>query len=398
MEYRYNGSKETYCICDCKCGNKNVPKLLSVIRKGAINCGHCVQFNLKKDYFEKIDTANKAYILGFLFTDGYNNTDRGVIELTLQYNDKEILEKIAKEINYIGNISKAVKCGKYKTARLNIINKKMSNDLEALGCRRRKTYNIEMPSEDIIPNNFLKHFIRGCFDGDGGIGISCKEGKVKVFNVTFCGTYSLVNGIKEYIEKEVNIHVTLFDSYTQNNNNFYRFVIGGNRNVIKFLDWLYKDADLYLERKFNKYKELEKEIDKVDNIKPQELKGLIHNPIKVFNRKTNETYLSMGECSRITGLSLNVIQRMCKNNDDFICYESNKNIEKNDAKRINRRHVYQLDIINRTIINEFDSMAHAEEITGVNSKCIWSVCHGKTKAAGGYFWRFIDEYIISNER
>ena len=41
---------------------------------------------------------NKAYILGMLFADGHNDTEKNVVTLSLQEEDKEILDKISIEL------------------------------------------------------------------------------------------------------------------------------------------------------------------------------------------------------------------------------------------------------------------------------------------------------------
>ena len=48
-------------------------------------------YTLNENYFEQIDTQEKAYFLGFLWADGCNCN--GVIHLVLQEKDKYILEK-----------------------------------------------------------------------------------------------------------------------------------------------------------------------------------------------------------------------------------------------------------------------------------------------------------------
>ena len=58
--------------------------------------------DLKEDYFEKIDTKEKAYWLGYLFADGYiqilkNNSRR--IEMYIQKKDEWLINKFAECIN-----------------------------------------------------------------------------------------------------------------------------------------------------------------------------------------------------------------------------------------------------------------------------------------------------------
>ena len=52
------------------------------------------KYPIQEDFFDVIDTEEKAYVLGLLYADGYNNTDRNSVSLSLKESDKEILEKV----------------------------------------------------------------------------------------------------------------------------------------------------------------------------------------------------------------------------------------------------------------------------------------------------------------
>ena len=56
------------------------------------------RYKLNENYFDDIDTPNKAYILGFLYADGSNSESKCTISMSLQEEDGYILEKIRKEI------------------------------------------------------------------------------------------------------------------------------------------------------------------------------------------------------------------------------------------------------------------------------------------------------------
>lgn len=380
MIYGYNGSKETYCLCDCDCGNTNIIKLLQSIKRGFTTCGHCIEFNLEHNFFESINTEEKAYILGFLYTDGWTN-GRDIIELTLQKRDMEILQEIANKLNFIGNITESIKQNRYETCRLCIHSKKMTSDIVNKGCLPNKTYQIKFPSFDIIPQKHMKHFIRGCLDGDGSICFSKKQ-----CHVSFVGNENMVIGMEHYLHTYENFKTRHVNLYKNDNINFCRMNIAGNRNCKLFLDWLYHDSTIYLKRKFLKYMQLVDEVYRVDSIKPQDRKGLIRPPVKLYDRFLKITYNSMNECSKATGITYGVLKRMCENNDDRICYVENRdNI--NVSKQRKGRGVIQRDIDHK-ILNKYISMAEAQRSTGISNKYIWKVCNGLEKTAGGYIWEY----------
>ena len=76
--------------------------VLSVLAQMGVprNWNSLRKYNINEHYFDNIDTPNKAYILGLLYADGYNNTSINAIRLSLQEDDKQILEDISKELDY----------------------------------------------------------------------------------------------------------------------------------------------------------------------------------------------------------------------------------------------------------------------------------------------------------
>ena len=135
------------------------------------------KYNIRHDYFEIIDSEEKAYILGFLYADGHNQVDKHKVCLELQERDVEILHKIG-DLIYI---DKDYKLGSFKgceriiegkycmsgpSKRFYIYSKKICEDLVKLGCGQNKTLKCSFPE---IPDHLIRHFIRGYFDGDGSI-------------------------------------------------------------------------------------------------------------------------------------------------------------------------------------------------------------------------------------
>lgn len=57
------------------------------------------KYSLNEHYFDEINTHNKAYCLGFLYADGCNMKSKSTISMSLEEEDKDILEMIRKEID-----------------------------------------------------------------------------------------------------------------------------------------------------------------------------------------------------------------------------------------------------------------------------------------------------------
>lgn len=90
--------------CECECGNEKIVSsgklpLHPVKRLPVKSCGCLLHSRLTTNYnfFEKIDTEEKAYIVGFLAADGCITSDDAKssyqIKIVVQRRDRDILEK-----------------------------------------------------------------------------------------------------------------------------------------------------------------------------------------------------------------------------------------------------------------------------------------------------------------
>ena len=124
----------------------------------------------------------------------------------------------------------------------------MANDLIANGAIRDKTYTMQLPN---IPNELMCHFIRGYFDGDGCIYIT-KKNRIR------CHFDSVSTIFLEQLRKF--LYDTGINSYlyiSKNNNgkykDLYRLEIAGVEYTQKFLQYIYNNSQIYLDRKYEKY-------------------------------------------------------------------------------------------------------------------------------------------------
>lgn len=220
---------------------------------------------IDENYFEIIDTEEKAYILGFFYADAYHNTDNFQINLTLNNKDLEILEKIS----HILYDKTKLYHHKNNCSSLVIYSKKMSTDLENQGCMQAKTFKITFPN---LHKDLQQHFIRGYFDGDGCLWVNDKRGRVSI-----ASTQSVCMSIKNILEKELSINCSV--NKPKNKNIFYLY-INGNRQIKIFLEWMYKGATIFLQRKWLKQLQFQKIFDSLDRKKSNNYnKRLEHNHV-----------------------------------------------------------------------------------------------------------------------
>lgn len=202
------------------------------------------KYKLNEDFFENIDSEEKAYFLGFIFADGYVNEKNNIVDITIHNKDREILDKLVLCLYPDGRPLKTIR---EKYIRLVINSKKIINDLVKHGCMQAKTFKLVFPK---IPIKFEKDFIRGYFDGDGCVYIS----KHQTLNISIIGTIKLLNSIKEILIKNCNIRDTKYDDrYPNKNNNIRALRYGGNIIINRIYHYLYDDSTICLKRKRNKF-------------------------------------------------------------------------------------------------------------------------------------------------
>ena len=206
------------------------------------------KYNIDETFFDIIDTEEKAYFLGFLYADGYNNTDRNSVALSLKEDDKDILEKL----NNLLQPKKPLQYVKIKTTnssnqyRLVIANKHISQKLVELGCDKAKTYSLMFPSEKQVPRHLIRHFVRGYFDGDG-----CVSNRV----FSMVGTECFLISVQKIMIDKLGLTKTKFDKRHKNReNNITSIRYCGSGNIRKIMEWFYADATIYLGRKYDKFK------------------------------------------------------------------------------------------------------------------------------------------------
>ena len=219
------------------------------------------KYYYNKDYFQKIDSHEKAYQLGFLYADGcitrlYKNDKikSMSLELTLCEKDKNHLEKFRDCLE--SNIpihEKIVRLNDktFKSYRLVVSCTKMCYDLINLGCTPRKTFTLSFPTEDIVPKQFLSSFICGFFDGDGCIETFLNNGKLDIF-VIFTGIERMMNDIIEYLTdlKIIRIRKPILCYDKRSKACLFRLYGDITKD---FLDFIYGNSPIHLDRKYQKY-------------------------------------------------------------------------------------------------------------------------------------------------
>lgn len=151
--------------------------------------GSTPKYSYVTDVFECIDNEEKAYWLGFLYADGWVSTKIDKFCLSLSVKDREHLIKYR---NFICPDRELDECPKQNSARLIVSSKKITKDLVNLGCIPQKTLNLLPPTK--VPNELLRHFIRGYFDGDGCARLVKNNSRV---SISILSTRELLNYFRD---------------------------------------------------------------------------------------------------------------------------------------------------------------------------------------------------------
>lgn len=207
---------------------------------------------VNKTYFNKLDSPEKLYWLGFLTADSYNSP-KGYVEIQLAEKDLNHILNFKKAIGSSAPIFKRiVKNSKRKNKYKNTINygvhiysTDISEQLKNLGILPNTDRKIP---DIVIHSKFINHYIRGYIDGDGCFGFQKNQPYIKI------------RGGKEILQQ---IHNT-FEQYkiiTPRNKTFtldsgiYSAKYSGKNICKNITKWLYKNSTetTRLERKYNIY-------------------------------------------------------------------------------------------------------------------------------------------------
>jgi hypothetical protein len=221
------------------------------------------KYTVKHDIFSIIDSEEKAYFLGVLYADGC--VHKNVVKLSLQELDKDILLKFRDFLgsNHKINIRKDPRQpNSPDILTVSIGSKQIVNDLKKLGCMERKSLILEFPTKNQVPPELIKHFIRGYFDGDGSFTkYFNKTENVNKYCSTIVSTYNFCITLDKVVKKNCNINTYLQIRHKNRKTTTRQLKISGRKQVFRFLAWIYDEATIYMNRKYNKYQCIKQEFE-----------------------------------------------------------------------------------------------------------------------------------------
>jgi thymidylate synthase ThyX len=176
------------------------------------------------DFFSKIDTPEKAYLLGFILADGSIRSNGNQITIS---QDKEyswyIWRMLKNLVKPLLNRSNDKSCHS-----ISFCSDKIVKDLFNIGIKPRKSFDMtkedaELLWDSISSDALIPSFIRGILDGDGGVRFfkQKNKGETDSCNINWSGNKFILKKISNWINNTYGYTSTVKNE-SNNGNNFSR--------------------------------------------------------------------------------------------------------------------------------------------------------------------------------
>lgn len=232
------------------------------------------KYTFDTHWLDELDCEEKFYFLGFFAADGNVDLSHGNYRarIKIQRGDRTLLERFNELLQNTRPVEDGEEKSREKWGRgdyieyysiLHLGNRPFCERLIELGMVPNKSLILEFP--DYVLDEYLRHFVRGFFDGDGSISLMYSpNNKTARATITFaCGSRTFLEVLKEKLKEAIGIYSEIKPKSGPSRS----LDIDRMEDIIPFLNWMYEDAHIYLQRKYDRYIELitHRDITKEDN-------------------------------------------------------------------------------------------------------------------------------------
>lgn len=203
--------------------------------------------DLKNDY--------DSYLFGLILADGnmsFDTRNRGKVRIELSYDDKDIIEKIYNKFYYKSTISFRERNTNFKDGYKSVVwtcheITLRENLLDQGFPEKNKTKLGKVPIGEYREGAFW----RGYIDGDGSIGMTKNNEPFISFTIS---SKKLKEEYLKFLERKFNVIKILKPN---KRDNVYNVTVK-NEDAIALGDYIYNEASIKMDRKYNKYLEIKK--------------------------------------------------------------------------------------------------------------------------------------------
>lgn len=230
------------------------------------------KYKIDNDYFSSSMTANKAYLLGLIFSDGSISKKYGRFSYICSKKDSQIIDIIKYELG-----------STHPTRKINndyigfcISNKKIVDDLIrnfSLPEENKSLNNLHVPD---LPNRYMSHFIRGIFDGDGSIWTDGSS-----YSYAFTGSKDFLLQIAKIVKNSTGVNMKLRYRHGENNPRSCSIEIKGNKYAAALYNYMYRGGE-FLTRKHDKFLQAI-ELDKTAKLKYKYFRDREYAILNLYN-------------------------------------------------------------------------------------------------------------------
>ncbi len=228
------------------------PKTLTEqMRKNGIPTRHSAatpynsKYEFNRNFFDVIDTEEKAWVLGFIISDGHVSK-QGSIMFSVHERDEDILDKINSVLE--SNVKVQQKRGTPYCS-LTLTSRYMCSVLLEYGLNSNKSKGFDFAKVlEVVPDELKVHLIRGMFDGDGSLRVYKYDYfKKHSYHFGYTGTYETCSYVRNFFE--------LFTKMVDEGG-AWTCVTSNHADILRICDILYSNATIYGNRKYHTYLEI----------------------------------------------------------------------------------------------------------------------------------------------
>lgn len=203
--------------------------------------------DLKENYFENIDSDEKAYFVGLLTTDGcvfWKNHKHAFISIELKATDKYILEQLMESVCCN---RKLVYNKRSNTYTATITSSKMVKDLEQYNIKPKSSSTQELATN--IPSEYFAGYMRGILDGDGSYGFYARPKRK-----SHSKSIRLSSGNRLFLEQWINatsaqLQIAPVSIYASQSDRSYTIEYKRNNDLETIIEYVYAPNGPHLLRK-----------------------------------------------------------------------------------------------------------------------------------------------------